>query len=480
MADIDDATASNLDADLEQYKWSLQLFFNIMRDRADIRRNKAHALGSRASPPESFPEVVMRGFMDVLKWEYVDAVAAARLRLDDLRSMDRQCLWTLEKPQVTEAARNLANCSLVHTTWHLPARNALGSILWCSEVPVMYQITNPVFARSTTTTEVHIQLNWTSPEPHPTHQLFLLLHMLPNLTYLDLDLSKYGDLTSDFVVLLESLDDTSKDPFEPGPSLESLVIRGAKMTVESRDVLEKILEMPHSSLKSITFVLFSFTEYVNFNAANPDEALLPPSLSRSIHRGALERFYLLDRLFVEMRTGFSPQIVKFSCGRTPSGTFAFDEMTTAVVRNFPGDGDLHPMGHQFLSQVRNLVLECDSWEYDENVAKKLIEFTRNLTKLHIRIRLADATPFDALAALPSSVKDLSITLADGAEKRGLKDWDEKIRGGLAQIAHSVNLDVFHICVAPCFRNVSFPECDEWCTQKGVTFVATLGGRNLYL
>jgi len=374
---------------------------------------------------------------------------------------------TLEKSALMEPAHNLANCSLVHTTWYLAARSALGTILRSTEEPLLRQYFNPAFFRNTT--EAHIQLNWALADPGPTTQLFFILVKIRTLTHLDLDFSSFGALTPTFADDLAARSE---------PPLQTLVIRGTRAA--DKDVLVKFLEIPHLSLKTITFVLFDVLEFMDFEATTPDGALIPFSLLQAVQPGALERFNVIDRLPTDIQCSiFEPHIVKLSCGRTPSGLFAFDEIVFAV--DSEGLAHIEDLGKLFLTQVRSLVLECDFpfSHYEEDTVKDFVALTRNLVKLHIRMRVPIAGLFGALADLPASVKELYLTLANRADQLGLDVWDEDMCAGLTQIS-SGNLKVLYISVSTTFGNVLLPKCEQWCIQKGVRLVAELGGRNLYL
>jgi len=159
--------------------------------------------------------------------------------------------------------------------------------------------------------------------------------------------------------------------------------------------------------------------------------------------------------------------------------FAFDEIVFAV--DSEGLAHIEDLGKLFLTQVRSLVLECDFpfSHYEEDTVKDFVALTRNLVKLHIRMRVPIAGLFGALADLPASVKELYLTLANRADQLGLDVWDEDMCAGLTQIS-SGNLKVLYISVSTTFGNVLLPKCEQWCIQKGVRLVAELGGRNLYL
>jgi len=467
MADNDEANVADSDSQQSESIESQLSQIHRLSDIAMKRYLEADKLGCRAHPPESFPGAIMHGVIDVLKAEYVIAVETARLRLDDTRAIRRPIPLTLEKSAVMEPACNLANCSLVHTTWYLAARNALGTILLSMEKPLLLQFFNPAFFSNTT--EAHIQLNWALPEVDPEIQLTMVLVKIRTITYLDLDFSSFGALpptiADDLATRME-------------PPLQTLVIRGVSAT--DKDALMKFLETPHRTLKTITFVFFDVLEFVDFDATTPNEALIPLSLCQAVQPGALERFNIIDRLPSDVQSSmFQPHIVKLSCGRASSGLFAFDEAAFAVEsRSLTHIDDF---GKLFLAQVRSLVLECDFpfVRYEESTVKDFIAMTRNLIKLHIRMRGPIETLFGALADLPSTVEELYLSLTNRADELGLDVWDGEMCAGLERIPRG-NLKVLYISVSTTFGDVSLPKCEQWCVQKRVRLVAELGGRNLYL
>ncbi len=78
----------------------------------------------------------------------------------------------------------LLKCSLVHSSWLLPARRAAGIFLHKTRSPVTQFIRNPCFGLWTR--ELHLQFPLTYPESAHLSSLF---NRIPNITFLALDFS---------------------------------------------------------------------------------------------------------------------------------------------------------------------------------------------------------------------------------------------------------------------------------------------------
>lgn len=434
---------------------------------ANERAVKEFSFDSRllAPPKNAIPEVVLDGMFDILKADLLDTAASLRLQPRVLSHVVKE---TDDGWALTFAVRTLAFCNLVHSSWLLRARRVLGAIVMSRNNPLLQTIRNPCFGPWTR--EMHLTLR-----PHqPVNHLITLVQRIPNLRFVWLDLSKFGDF-------IESNMSTICQVVSSLRILEELDVCLAPST--KTDVIDIMCKTPPPSLKVLRFVAVDAASYSSFISWPLPSTSSMPKL-QFLHMQREDSFRGragpgLGCLYIShLEWMKDPEEGRFVLNALTS----FPRALAGLVGDPPQMADYE---RTLLSEARRLTVKCVTG-CEEPALADILETGRSVERLSIRLYSSGVKNmglFGALRSMARCTSELCMVLPPVRLPEDYGAYDEEIRAAFRNV-HSQSLRRLRVFISfhgpmdpgklhsKALGELCFPSCRHLCAENNVAFECT--------
>ncbi|KLO17849.1 hypothetical protein SCHPADRAFT_144873 [Schizopora paradoxa] len=405
-------------------------------------------------PKHVVPEIVLDCVFDILKVDLLNAASDIRRQYGVMRiARDMADCWAF-----SFAVRTLAFCSLVHSSWLLRARRALGSVLMSQNQPFSRIIRNPCFGPWTR------ELDLTLRSCQSADELVYLIQRMPNLRFTRLDLLK--------LKLHEPIASTICKAISTLEILEDLILVLPEST--KAGILHLFCKLHLPRLKVLRFVSNDAATYSSY-VPRPFPSMLSMPRLRTLHMQQEEH----SRGTVEIDQSCL-RISHLEWVRDSPGQFLLNmlESFPRASGNSPEMADYEKM---LLSEAKQLTVKCVSGG-EEAALVVMLERSPSLESLCIRLHSPGSGkgPLGALRSLSPRASELSINLPPMRAPTDYHSYDAELLAALRD-APSQNLRRGQIFVSfysqsgpgnsssDALGALCFPKCVNLCASFRASF-----------
>lgn len=452
---------------------SLKSSADIYLQTANSRMQDAASLDNRSGyPPITFPQDVLVNIIDILKAEVLSAYFKLTTSEYQLRGELWKNLVREEGTALHVARATLAACSVVHSSWFVVFRRALGSIMLFHPEDALHDaIRHPCFGDWTT--EMCLSLN---DDHHPQH-IAPILSRLPNIRFLKLDLLKLrsGKHAKSIAVAL-------CDAIRSLLHLREYVISDINSNTRTAADLNSFTLFNSASLEVVRFIGLPVRQYASSNLVHFSHLRSLSSLKHiHIHCTDMER---------SARMPFT-EVPMFHVAWTRSlatDAFVLDTVGSYASQKVPGPLQLDDLPlqlsvaeEQVYSNCRQLTIDakhgCDIGSYI-NVFRASV----SITALRIRLDAVEyLLQFGFVLAMCSELAELHISFPYSGGPRDFAEADEQMFRLMSDAGQKLKtLKAHFFCKRgnsyhERFLNSLFPNSQDLCAGRGIAFDITLNG-----
>jgi len=436
----------------------LQAMKSRMQDTTSLDRRSGY-------PPNIFPQDVLVNIIDILKAEALSALAKLSVSEYQLRGVLWDSLCTEELTALHLARTTLAVCSLVHTSWFIVARRALGTILLSLKGSALHDaLRSPCFGDWTT--EVCLTLK---EDHHPQH-LVPLFSRLPNVKFVKLDLQQLHSTTAGLKNLALALCDAISYLLH----LEEYVICNIDWRHLSEEDLSRFTQTTAPSLEIVRFVSLPVRHYASPHLDHFSHLRSIPSLKHvHIHNTVMERG-------ARIQISVAPMCHVFWARRSATEDFVLDTVGMYTVRQGQGISQLGNLVIQLSAVEEAVFATCRQLTIDTKFGgdagrlASVFNASVSVTALHIRLEAFEhLSSFDLLVATLPALVELHITFPYSGGPRDFADADELMSQLMSNGGQKVKMLKAHFFAKrgydyhESFMNLLFPNCYDMCSGRGI-------------
>ncbi|KLO20048.1 hypothetical protein SCHPADRAFT_992166 [Schizopora paradoxa] len=416
--------------------------------------------------PTFVPQDVLANIIDILKDKALSAFSKLAVAECQLKGELWTQLCTEEKASMHIALTTLAACSLVHTSWHIISRRALGTILLLRPESALHDaLRNPCFGDWTT--EMCLQLQ---DGHHPQH-ILPFFSRLPNIKFMKLGVSglqvRSGANTRDLAVALcEALSSLHH--------LQEYEISGTNSHNWTTIDLRNFTRITSRSLEVIRFVGLPVRQYLRVQHFAHLHSVL--SLRRiHIHSTDVEG---------SLRMPFTEVPMSSISWTRPSSSEAFTLNTVGMYAPHRERGplELDDFAVQLSTAEQAAFSGCKTLVVDTKHGCDLVIFINvfntsvSANTLHIKLEaLGHLLQFGFVIDMCSSLAELQITFPYSSGPRDFAAADEHMFQLMSNASQKVKtLKAHFFCKRGYSYNESFikfllPNCHELCSSRRIAF-----------